>query len=198
MQWRGRDACAPFARGQVPFGCGLSPSLIVKQPSVVVRCGEGAGCPWSFSAPEKNEGSRAPTGAGAEAPHPVTRLATRSISENAQRSPAGSPAGAPLDALLRCLPCGAGPRFLGICAGQPAPGRRISPPGGAPTPPVRRLTRPGTRAPHRRRPGFRRAPATRSAGLISGRASRLAPSNQRHRLTPLDEQGPSSMHIIRS
>src|SRR4051794_19369113 len=40
----------------------------------------GAGAPLSFSAPSKNEGSRAPTGAGAEAPHPVTVLADRSIS----------------------------------------------------------------------------------------------------------------------
>jgi len=41
---------------------------------------------YSFHAPP--EGSRAPTGAGAEAPHPVTLLAVGSISENAQRSPA--------------------------------------------------------------------------------------------------------------
>ncbi|MEA2872163.1 MAG: hypothetical protein QOH67_2139, partial [Hyphomicrobiales bacterium] len=48
------------------------------------------GAPLSISAPRKNEGSRAPTGAGAEAPHPMTRLAVRSISENAQRSPASN------------------------------------------------------------------------------------------------------------
>src|SRR2546423_1786409 len=40
---------------------------------------EGAGAPCRFPLP-KIEGSRAPTGAGAEAPHPVTRLAVGSIS----------------------------------------------------------------------------------------------------------------------
>jgi hypothetical protein len=72
--------------------------------------GRGAGCPLSFSAPEKmREQSADRRWCGSAAP--LTCLAARSISENAQRSPAGSPAGAPLDALLRCLPYGVGPRF---------------------------------------------------------------------------------------
>src|SRR5437763_16971563 len=57
-------------------------------------------------------GSRAPTGAGAEAPHPVTRLAVGPISgspEITQAHDAGP--GAPFGALLRRLPYGGGPRF---------------------------------------------------------------------------------------
>ena len=48
---------------------------------------QGAGAPCPFSAPRKNEGSRAPTGAGAEAPHPVARLAA-GRSPDRRRSPA--------------------------------------------------------------------------------------------------------------
>src|SRR5947209_2948960 len=40
----------------------------------------GAGAPCPFWFPQKMRGSRAPTGASAEAPHPVTVLADRSIS----------------------------------------------------------------------------------------------------------------------
>jgi hypothetical protein len=94
----------------------------------------GAGALVCFLLSKKNEGSRTPTGAGAEAPHPVTCLAVRSISGSPEMT-AGSPAGAPLGALLRRSPYGVGPRF-------PAASRRRSAsswqgivvsPGGAPT-----------------------------------------------------------------
>jgi len=93
---------------------------------------------------------------------PVTRLAIRSIPDAAGitghcRRPARLPAlhrGVLLihlwircrAALSRCL-----------ASRQPAPGRRLSPPGGAPTPPVHRLTKPDARAPHRRRVRISRA-----------------------------------------
>ena len=70
----------------------------------------GAGALVCFLLSKKNEGSRTPTGAGAEAPHPVTCLAVRSISGSPEMT-AGSPAGAPLGALLRRSPYGVGPRF---------------------------------------------------------------------------------------
>src|SRR3954447_26158561 len=42
--------------------------------------GEGAGCPFVYLRSPKKEGSRAPTGAGADTPHPVARLAVEPIS----------------------------------------------------------------------------------------------------------------------
>ena len=141
----------------------LEPGMTTGSQSSATRFAVGRRVPlWSFSALQKKRGSRAPTGAGAEAPHPMTRLAVGSIS--------GSPEMTGRIADRRASRRSAAAFSLrhraalsGICADQPAPGRRMSPPGGAPTPPVRRLTRPGTRAPHRRRPGFRRAPAAGTA-----------------------------------
>jgi hypothetical protein len=89
------------------------------------------------SAPQKNEGSRAPTGAGAERrtrwsvsradPSPRTLRDDRPMTR----------AGAPFGALLRRSPYGVGPRFLRRHAPPSAGSRQgiVVPPGGAPTPP---------------------------------------------------------------
>ena len=69
------------------------------------------GCPLSISALRKNEGSRAPTGAGAEAPHPVTRLAVGPISGSPEITGPVTRAGAPFGALLRLSHASIGPRF---------------------------------------------------------------------------------------
>ena len=54
-----------------------------------------------FPLPEKNEGSRAPTGAGAEAPHPVARPRDRTDLRIAEDHRPVTQAGAPFGALLR-------------------------------------------------------------------------------------------------
>src|SRR5947199_5316274 len=53
---------------------------MILQPKLRRPVWRGAGAPCLFRLPKENEGSRAPTGAGAEAPHPMTRLAVGSIS----------------------------------------------------------------------------------------------------------------------
>jgi len=59
----------------------------------------GAGAPWSlFRSPSKNEGSRAPTGAGAEAPHPWRASRSR-LSPDRRRRPAHDARRARLSAL---------------------------------------------------------------------------------------------------
>ena len=101
----------------------------------------GGGCPSSIFCSVKKEGSRTPTGADAEAPHPMTVLADRSISGSSARDDRPlTGAGAPLGALLRRSHYGGGPRFRRWrkCAHRSSASswqEAIVPPGGAPTPP---------------------------------------------------------------
>ena len=85
-------------------------------------------------------------------------------------------AGAPLGAPPRRFPSGVGPRFRpGLFPGSSASswqGARSGQPGGAPTPPECVVDEPHPQAPH------------------------LAPSAERHRLTPLSEQGKSVVLIF--
>src|SRR2546423_15038068 len=80
--------------------------------SSAARFDWGAGNPLSMFCSQKMRGSRAPTGAGADTPHPVARLAVEPISgspEITQAHDAGP--GAPFGALLRRSHYGVGPRF---------------------------------------------------------------------------------------
>jgi len=57
------------------------PSLFNCQPKLRRPvCGRAPGAPCPFPFPKQDEGSRAPTGAGADTPHPVARLAVEPIS----------------------------------------------------------------------------------------------------------------------
>ena len=113
-------------------------SSIVKSQRSAGPAQTGAGAPLSFSAPQ-NEGSRAPTGAGAETPHPMTCLAGEVASPDAGDRRPMTRAGAPFGALLRRSHYGVGPRFVeaklphrsSASSWQEA----VVPPGGAPTPP---------------------------------------------------------------
>jgi len=55
-------------------------SRVKKSERSAARLLRGRGPLVSFRSPQKNEGNRAPTGAGAEAPHPMVRLASGPIS----------------------------------------------------------------------------------------------------------------------
>ncbi len=99
---RGRDKRGPL-RAQIPIY--LSNSQ---------RCAPGRlrapGCPFVFLCPFKM-GGRAPTGAGADTPHPSDPTSRSGRSPDRRRSLAGSPASAPLGAPPR-RPC------AGSTAGQ--------------------------------------------------------------------------------
>src|SRR4051794_32531779 len=71
----------------------------------------------------------------------------------------------------------------------------LVPPGGAPTPPEAGVTSPGRR---RRASEWRLSHSPRDRLAHLRPRIPLAPSTQRHRLTPLDEQGGDIMYIIRS
>src|SRR5436853_7871993 len=98
--------------------------------SSAARFDWGAGNPLSMFCSQKMRGSRAPTGAGADTPHPVARLAVEPISgspEITQAHDAGP--GAPFGALLRRSPYGVGPRFR---RRRHVPADRQPTPGGRP------------------------------------------------------------------
>jgi hypothetical protein len=131
-----RARCHPPLKGEGIRACGPlrahHPDSIVKQPKLRRPDWQGAGALVSFPLPQKMRGSRAPTGAGAEAPHPMTVLADRSISGNSARDDRPlTGAGAPLGALLRRFPCSVGPRFqqraLGAAVSQLLAGDRCVP-----------------------------------------------------------------------
>src|ERR1051325_2240336 len=73
---------------------------VLKQPSVIVRIGEGAGCPLSLSAPRKKMRGAERRQALVRNAAPMVRLAVGPVSGSPE-TPAGSPTGAPLGALLR-------------------------------------------------------------------------------------------------
>ena len=109
-----------------------------------------------FPLPKNGEGSRAPTGAGADTPHPMTRLAAGSISENAQRSPASdggrraSRRSAAAFSLRRRAALSTAPS---AAVSQLLAGDRCVP-GRSPDAARVRGCEPRARAPHRRRPGI--------------------------------------------
>src|SRR5205085_2616395 len=105
--------------------------------------------------------------------------------------PAGSPTGAPLDALLRCLPYGIGPRFQQRAYALPSASSWQEDIASGRSPDAARA--PADEAGH---PGTAPAKARISPGARLGTAwpdlrprIPFAPSSERHRLTPLDEQG---------
>jgi hypothetical protein len=136
----------------------------------------GAGCPCPISVPRKCEGSRAPTGAGADTPHPVTCLATGPSPGTPEDDRPMTRAGAPLGALLRRSPSGVGPRFRRWCKACPPivsqllAGDRCVP-GRSPDAARVRGCEPRPRAPHQHEARNCRAPAAGLRDLFSGPAS---------------------------
>jgi hypothetical protein len=167
-----------------------------------------------FSAPRENEGSRAPTGAGADTPHPWRASRSR-LSPDRRRRPAHDAGRARLSALCcGVLLTASGRAFVagsvtvgfgvhsafrartsskpGVPNGlrQPAPGGGIVvSPDGAPTPPeceLARLTRGRRPSP---RPGItgRRLPELGTASPVP--TFRPAPRSRRLMSAPSSEQG---------
>src|SRR5947209_15512291 len=134
--------------------------------SSAARFDWGAGNPLSMFCSQKMRGSRAPTGAGAEAPHPMARLAVEPISgspEITQAHDAGP--GAPFGALLRRSPYGVGPRFPAFAPISRLPaGDRCVPERSPDAARVRAVRSARPRAPHQPRPGIagRRLPDLRT------------------------------------
>src|SRR3954453_14372783 len=107
---------------------------------------------------------------------------------------AGSPAVAPLGALLRlsASPFGIRPAPVRACVSRCQAGRQRAPRTGAVLPPGRVPKPPGRPADEAGRAGAAQANALALArDRLPDLRPRipLAPSTQRHRLTPLDEQG---------
>jgi hypothetical protein len=167
---------------------------IVRQQSSAGPVGRGAGAPCPFPLPEKTRGAERRQALVRKAPHPVVPPRERTHLRIAGDHRPMTRAGAPLDALLR-LSASLSRCFSSVraCVSRCQAGRQraprtgvIVPPGRVPKPPECRVTSPDAQAPHKR---MRLPHSPRDRSPVLRPRIPLAPSNQRHRLTPLDEQG---------
>jgi hypothetical protein len=155
-----------------------------------------------FRSPKKNEGSRAPTGAGAEAAAPRDPPRGRVHLRIAGDDRLMTRAGAPLDALLRRSHYGVGPRFRRWCQACPSIVSQLlagdhSVPGRSPNAARVRGCEPRARAPHQQARGFPQ-PAAEGLAPHLQRRLRPAPPSERLMMAPLDEQGADKINAVLS